>query len=124
MYPPAGRLVCVVLITVLALLLSVPDLLAQPSFTYSHFFFNPNLYNPAGAALDTYSSVLLLHKQQWMGMEGAPAVSALNASIVTRARFAWGANVVDLRQGLFKFNSFSATAAYRLQLGTDQFVIM
>lgn len=56
---------------------SLFPLAAQQTPGFSHYFKNPYLINPATAGLQPYSQIMLLYRQQWLGVEGAPATQAL-----------------------------------------------
>lgn len=45
---------------------------------YSQFYMNPTVYNPAFAGSDGYTSLYLLHRRQWIGIQGAPVSSTVS----------------------------------------------
>jgi type IX secretion system PorP/SprF family membrane protein len=54
----------------------------QQSQTYTQYLFNRFLLNPAAAGSDGFSSVGLIIKDQWSGLNGAPS----NQSLIAQAR--------------------------------------
>ena len=47
-------------------------LLAQQQTTYSQFYINEIIYNPAVSGSKPYNPLVIQTRQQWLGFEGAP----------------------------------------------------
>lgn len=91
--------------------------MAQNYPLYSNYFINPFVYNPAYAASE-YTQVFVHHRQQWLGVEGAPVVSALTAtSMLNNTRVGLGASVSSFTRGLLSTNDVSVTYAYGFSTG-------
>ncbi len=99
-----------------------PTALGQTVPVYSHYFVNPSVNNPGEVGLATHGEVFLSHHRQWMGFEGAPVSATLNCVLPTNGKLAFGGLLSNDRRGLLTSNALSATAAYRLQLGSEQFL--
>ncbi|MBN1143366.1 MAG: type IX secretion system membrane protein PorP/SprF [Bacteroidales bacterium] len=59
-----------------------PNTYAQQVPFYSQYSFSPFVLNPAAAGADGYTTIILSHRNQWLGIEGAP--KAYSASVQTR----------------------------------------
>ena len=67
---------------IISLLLAAKVLFSQQLPLYSQYLYNKFLINPAVAGSDGYTSVNLTAREQWVGIEGAPATFSL--SVQTR----------------------------------------
>ncbi|MFZ5970323.1 MAG: PorP/SprF family type IX secretion system membrane protein [Bacteroidota bacterium] len=87
---------------------------AQNYPVYSSYPTNLYLYNPAEAATDNLW-VLATHRQQWVGLEGAPRVSALSVStLLDKKRVGLGGRLSNYQRGLLSNTEALATFAYGL----------
>jgi type IX secretion system PorP/SprF family membrane protein len=59
-------------ILIIALLMSIGSSRGQADALFSHYFMALGYYNPAVAGATEDMNVVVAHKQQWMGMPGAP----------------------------------------------------
>ena len=59
-------------------LMSFSSLLAQQDAQITHNMFNKFMYNPAIAGAYPELHATLLHRSQWVGIDGAPTTSNLN----------------------------------------------
>ncbi|MGB0176439.1 MAG: PorP/SprF family type IX secretion system membrane protein [Owenweeksia sp.] len=50
---------------------------AQQIPLYSNYFFTPYIYNPAQSGTDGSTELTLLHRRQWVDVQGSPETSAL-----------------------------------------------
>ena len=91
----------------------------MPFFT--HHVTNPYLYNPAFAGYDTQPIIYLTHRQQWLGVEGAPMSSNLSFHAPTGNAnpLSIGADLTHDRLGIFRSSTFRATAAYMIPLSSE-----
>jgi type IX secretion system PorP/SprF family membrane protein len=67
------------LIIILSLIIAACAAEAQQLPIYSQYLYNKFLINPAVAGSDGYTSVNLTAREQWVGVEGAPATFSLSA---------------------------------------------
>lgn len=89
---------------------------AQNYPVYNSFYVNPYLYNPAEAATE-FTYVYVTHRQQWMGIEGAPVVSSASFNtLVNETRAGVGAKITNYKRGLLTTTDFTASYAYGIPL--------
>ncbi len=87
----------------------------QQDAIYSQYMFNRAVINPAVAGTKNTFSTVLLHREQWAGMKGAPSTSTFGAHTPIKGRnFALGANAIRTSIGPTKNTGFSGTYAYHL----------
>ena len=65
------------LIVVALIITSAGKLFAQQDPMISHYMFNGLFLNPAYAGSHKYASASVLHRNQWVGLEGAPRTNLL-----------------------------------------------
>ncbi len=70
----------------LGMLLLTNSLQAQIETMYNMYRFNPQILTPAQAGSTQHSEVIFLHRNQWVGIEGAPRTYSLTGNIK------WGEN--------------------------------
>jgi type IX secretion system PorP/SprF family membrane protein len=93
---------------------------AQQDPQITHNMFNKFMYNPAVAGAYPEMHATLLHRNQWVGIDGAPTTSNLNAhAYVGQVRGGLGVNVINDRAGMFSAKTVSMSYAYQLGLGSN-----
>jgi type IX secretion system PorP/SprF family membrane protein len=97
-------------------------LFAQQLPVYSQFFLNPYMYNPAFVGHSKYTEVYLSHRQQWVGIEGAPVTSSLSVHLPTKGRLAYGLRVYSDKRGLLSTTSTLFSVGYTAHLGENQYL--
>lgn len=94
---------------------------AQQDALYSQYMFNQFAINPAYAGSREAISMVLLHRSQWVGLDGAPQTTSLAVhSKLKGKKAALGFNMYSDRMGPFTNNSAFVTYAYHLRLGKGQ----
>lgn len=89
---------------------------AQQDAIYSQYSFNPLAINPAYAGTRSSISAVLLHRSQWVGIDGAPTTQTLAIhSPVNNSNLAFGFNMAYDRIGPSKNLNAGLTAAYHLK---------
>ncbi len=110
-----------VLYTAIYLFVFVLNSQAQQIQQYTQYITNPFIYNPAFAGYDNRPTLFATHRQQWLGIEGAPVTTNLifHSPLGNKSPIAIGANINNDRFGLI--NNFSArfTFAYMLPLSVE-----
>lgn len=107
-----------IVVALLLATLSMLDISAQQDGLYSQYMFNPMAINPAYAGTRNTISGILLHRSQWVGMEGAPRTNSLAIhSPIKGKNFALGLNLLTDQIGPTRNTSFLGTYAYHLKLG-------
>lgn len=90
---------------------------AQQDAMYSQYMFNPFVVNPAYAGSRQSISAVLLHRSQWVGMDGAPNTSTFSIhSPFKGTNMAAGLSVISDQIGPARNLSAMATYAYHLPM--------
>ncbi|WP_016776176.1 PorP/SprF family type IX secretion system membrane protein [Anaerophaga thermohalophila] len=100
------------------------SLKAQDQYQFNHYIANQGLLNPAYNGTRDIISGLLIHRSQWLGMEGAPMNQALNVhSPIEETNLGVGLVLVNDHIGFSNtFDAFAA-ASYKLQIDrNDRFL--
>lgn len=90
---------------------------AQQEATFAQFMFAHQLLNPAYVGAKPYTNLTALHRDQWVGFEGAPVTQALAVNGRIRGKkLGWGLSVLNDNIGPVINTSVSLDAAYHLQI--------
>lgn len=90
---------------------------AQQSAIYSQYMFNHFIVNPAYAGSRDALSGVLLFRQQWTGIKGAPQTQTFSMhSVIGKTQAAAGINVVNDMVGPSRHTGVFLTGAYHLQM--------
>ena len=95
---------------------------SQDTPLFSHYYANPYIYNPAYAGLEGRPIVSLTHRQQWLGIEGAPVTSNLTFHMPVVGGFSMGLNVTQDNYGIFKSSTALLSFGYNINLGFNQYL--
>ncbi len=96
----------------------VIETIAQQDALYSQYMFNPMAINPAYTGTRNAISGVLLHRSQWVGIEGAPKTNSLALhSPIKGKNFGLGINLMQDRVGPTLNTTLLGTYAYHLKLG-------
>ena len=89
---------------------------------FTHHVLNPYIYNPAFAGYDQSATFYLTHRQQWLGVEGAPASTHLSfhTPAGNRNPISLGADVLHDRIGVLRHSNVRATIAYMIPLSAEK----
>lgn len=91
---------------------------AQQDALYSQYMFNPLAINPAYAGTRNTISGIMLYRNQWVGIQGAPkTVSMAVHSPIKGKNFALGLNILAETIGPTNNSTFLGTYAYHLNVG-------
>jgi type IX secretion system PorP/SprF family membrane protein len=78
---------------------------------------NPFLYNPAIAGSKPYIDFRLQHKNQWLGMDGAPSTQVFSAhSSVDKKKYGLGGVVYNDKAGVLGNTGISLSYSYHIKL--------
>ncbi len=89
---------------------------AQQDAIYSQYSFNPLAINPAYAGTRSSISAVLLHRSQWVGIDGAPTTQTIAIhSPVNKSKLAFGFNMAYDRIGPSKNLNAAFTTAYHIK---------
>lgn len=89
---------------------------------FIHHATNSYLYNPAFAGSENYPILFTTHRQQWVGVEGAPVSSNLSFHMPTGLAnpISLGADITSDKIGILNNTVIRATFAYLLPLGAKR----
>ena len=105
---------------IIMLVLSQSLCFAQQDSQYTQYMYNTVNINPAYAGSREALSIFLLHRNQWVGLDGAPVTNA--ASIQTQvgdSNFGAGLSFVNDKIGPSNENAISADLAYHIQISDN-----
>jgi type IX secretion system PorP/SprF family membrane protein len=106
------------LLSTLLLLLFALSSIAQQDPMFTKYMFNSLAFNPAYAGAKDHMSITLLHRDQWLGIEGAPRTQSFTIHSPSESdKVGLGLSVINDEIGVNKTLTAMASYAYRLQLG-------
>ena len=94
---------------------------AQQTALYSQYMFNPFTINPAYAGSRSAFSAVMLYRNQWVGMAGAPQSSSLSIHTPLEGKnIGLGFNVINDKIGPTNNLGIFGTYAYHLRTGNGK----
>lgn len=107
-----------IIIAILSLFTS--SAFAQQDAGFSMYFFNPVYINPGYAGSRELFSGTLVHRSQWIGMEGAPTTQSITVhSAIPNSKVGLGLQVYNDDAGPMKNTGIKLTYAYHLKLSDN-----
>lgn len=88
--------------------------------TFRQFNLNPFLFNPAFNAIDSYTELTLIHRQQWLKIEDAPVASGIAAQLALYSRASIGLSVITQESVALRSTLAKAIFAYRIPITKNQ----
>ncbi len=105
---------------IFVLVLLHPELSAQQDSQYTQYMYNTIAVNPAYAGSRGVTSVFLLHRNQWVGIDGAPVTNGFSINKpISNTNLGYGMSLVNDRIGVSDNNTVSADFSYSLPLAND-----
>lgn len=102
------------------LLLISFQLFAQQDSQYTQYMYNTVNINPAYAGSRDALSIFLLHRTQWVGLDGAPVTKSVSLHTpLADSNFGIGLSFVNDRIGPTTENLISADLAYFIQIASN-----
>ncbi|MGB3948979.1 MAG: type IX secretion system membrane protein PorP/SprF [Bacteroidia bacterium] len=93
---------------------------AQQIAMYSHYFYNPFLYNPAFAGSFGATNAMVLHRNQWADFKGAPRLTFFTMDgVMDDEKTGLGFGIINDRKGLSNSTSGNVSYAYNVRLSND-----
>lgn len=93
---------------------------SQQDSQYTQYMYNTTLINPAYAGSREVLSAFILHRNQWMGLEGAPVTNNFSInSPIGDSNFGIGLNFVNDKIGPVSENEISVDLAYFIQISEN-----
>lgn len=110
------KFLAILLITNLGLIINSGDSFAQQDGQFSQYMFNPFVINPAYAGSRDALSVLLVGREQWLSMPGAPSTQTLSINSKVKNRVGLGLQIFNDAIGPKNVTGYLGTYAYRFPL--------
>jgi type IX secretion system PorP/SprF family membrane protein len=99
------------------LLLGCAKAHSQQDSQFTQYMYNTNTINPAYAGSRGALSIYGMHREQWVGLNGAPKTNALSINTPIRnSKLGLGINFVNDEIGVMKDNTFSVDVSYTIDL--------
>jgi type IX secretion system PorP/SprF family membrane protein len=92
---------------------------AQEMPLFNQYVINPYLLNPARAGTTIYPEIILTHRQQWIGVDDAPATQVLTFQTRTYDNIGLGFCLANDKNGLTQRRFYQGTFAYHLNFSED-----
>ena len=93
---------------------------SQQDSQYTQYMYNTPLVNPAYAGSRETITAFLLHRNQWVGLDGAPVTNNFSINMpVGDSNFGIGLNFVNDKIGPVSENEISADLAYFIQISEN-----
>jgi len=90
---------------------------SQQDSQFTQYMYNTINVNPAYAGSRGVASVFLLHRTQWVGLDGAPVTNTASFHMpIQDSKWGIGVSVINDRIGISDENAISADFSYTLQL--------
>ncbi|WP_430614523.1 PorP/SprF family type IX secretion system membrane protein [Flavobacterium sp. JP2137] len=91
---------------------------AQQDSQYTHYMYNTINVNPAYAGSRGAMSIFGLHREQWVGLDGAPKTNSFSINTpINNSKLGIGLSFVNDQIGVMKDNTMSVDLSYTLDLG-------
>lgn len=95
------------------LFLSICSVFAQQDAQYTHYMYNTVVVNPAYAGSRGVTSLFFLHRNQWVGLDGAPVTNSFSVNKpLHNTALGYGISVTNDRIGVSDDNTISADVSY------------
>ncbi|TXI67385.1 MAG: type IX secretion system membrane protein PorP/SprF [Flavobacterium sp.] len=93
---------------------------SQQDSQYTQYMYNTPLVNPAYAGSRETITAFLLHRNQWVGLDGAPVTNNFSINMpVGDSNFGVGLNFINDEIGPVSENEFSVDLAYFIQVSEN-----
>jgi type IX secretion system PorP/SprF family membrane protein len=112
-----------IIIPILLTLLAGGGVNGQRATQFSQYVYTQALQNPAYTGTRGAVSALLIHRNQWLGIQGAPKTSALNIHMpVGNTQSGVGIALINENIGFYHKLKANLAYAYRLKIADDNFI--
>ncbi len=112
------------IIIILMLLFIGLQSFSQQDPQYTLYMFNPLAVNPAYAGSREVLSAVLVHRSQWLGLDGAPETQAFAINTPLRKKkMGLGLQIVNDKIGPKTTQNITGAYAYRLKLGRGKLAL-
>lgn len=108
-----------ILIGIFVLVLSSSTIFAQQDPQYTQYMYNMNIINPAYAGSTGFTSIGLLGRTQWVGVDGAPQTATLSINGPVGNNLGLGFSVIHDEIGPVKEDNVDVDFSYTLNLSDE-----
>lgn len=98
------------------LFFSIVKINAQQEAQYTQYMYNVLSYNPAYAGSREVISVFGSHRNQWVGLDGAPKTNTLSIHSPINEQLGLGVNFLNDRLGPMDNNNITASFSYAIDI--------
>ncbi len=97
------------------------EIQAQTDAMFTKYMFNSLTFNPAYAGSKEHLSMALIHRSQWLGIDGGPSTQSFSIHTPFKGfdRLGIGGSIVNQNVGTSKMLTANMAYAYRIRLGKD-----
>ena len=99
------------------MLISTCSIFAQQDSQFTQYMYNTIAVNPAYAGSRGVTSAFLLHRNQWVGLDGAPVTNVFSIhKPISNTALGYGISIVNDRIGVSDNNTLSVDVSYSIPL--------
>ena len=96
--------------------------LAQDTYNFTQFFFNPALLNPSLTGSDGRLAMYASFRKQWAGIDGAPTIGNFSVQTALPNKVNLGFNASNDKNGLLSTSGLLFTGGYSLPVSDVNFI--
>ncbi len=105
-----------IFLLIISMVLVVPFSNAQQDAQFTQYMYNPLSFNPAYAGSRDVLSAVLIHRSQWLGVQGAPTTQHLSGHSPINETMSVGLNIMRDEVGPMQENTIQASYSYGIFL--------
>ena len=106
-------------ILVILILLTASEINAQQDPQYTQYMYNMNVINPAYAGSSDATSIGILYRDQWEGLEGAPKTATMNVHFPAGNNVGFGFSAISDEIGPVSETNLYIDFSYTLNLANE-----
>jgi type IX secretion system PorP/SprF family membrane protein len=107
------------ILLILIVILPTGDLICQNIPTFRQFNLNPVIFNPAYNAIENFTEVSLIHRQQWLKFEDAPVASGASVQLALYSRASLGFSLITQESVALRNTLAKTIFAYKIPIAKD-----
>ncbi len=111
-----------ILIAIICSSICCENIHAQISPSFTQFFLNPYRINASYAGIEGRPVIYLAHRQQWVGIEGAPVTTTFSIHTPLRMGLNLGADFYHDTRSILRTSAFLFTAGYTVSFSQKDFL--
>mgnify|MGYP003306331375 CR=1 FL=1 len=106
-------------ILVILILLTASEINAQQDPQYTQYMYNMNVINPAYAGSSDATSIGILYRDQWEGLDGAPKTATMNVHFPAGNNVGFGFSAISDEIGPVSETNLYIDFSYTLNLANE-----